>query len=302
MKSKKIAVIALAAILGTGILTPALAAETAAPSDSEIISEQYKEVGYVRMYGTVEAVNAESIQVTNEQSSLVLTVDENTYLVEGQNGTPLLLTDFQVGDAVSVAYGPEVQESEPGQSSAIAVMRCGDVTPVYTEIEAVTANADGSVRLTTDGGSILVTVAADAVVQPFRTKNILSLADLSAGEKVVLYYDIVALSHPGQAGTDRVVVLDFPEAYNEPAIAPERDETMVPLREALGDADLHIIWNASARTVVLSAEGFEAVAGIGGNIYKIAGSDVEMPAAQLVDGRTYVPQCFIDEVLAAIAK
>ena len=77
----------------------------------------------------------------------------------------------------------------------------------YAFIEAITDNADGSRTVTTDHGNRRVTILADAEVTPFRSRNIVTLQDLRVGDAVVLYYDVMTLSIPAQASTNRVVLL-----------------------------------------------------------------------------------------------
>ncbi len=79
--------------------------------------------------------------------------------------------------------------------------------PNYAVIEAIADNEDGSRTVTTNNGERTVTIAADASVMPFRTRTIVTLQDLCVGDVVALYYDVMTLSLPAQAGTDKVVVL-----------------------------------------------------------------------------------------------
>ena len=168
---------------------------------------------------------------------------------------------------------------------------------VYTVIEAVTETEDG-IRLTTENGGMWVTVAKDAQVSPFRTRNIVTAQDLQPGAQVVLYYDVVAMSYPGQAYTERVVLLQPADA------APAEEQNvneMVNLREAATAMGMDILWDAEGRVVTLQKGAFTATVVIDDVNYGINKMLVrEEQAAEIRDGRTYVPQSFVNAVREAL--
>lgn len=174
-------------------------------------------MNFDRTMGTVQEVNTEAkyILVKNEQMQMEIrfNLDEATWLMDGESGTLLTMEELK-GKEVIVSHSLAMTRSLPPQSYAYAVITKGTNTPNYAVIEEVANGDNGSVRLTTDSGSMWVTVSKDADIKPFKTKNIVTKEDLQPGAQVVLYYDIVALSYPGQAQTNRVVLLQ-PAATEE---------------------------------------------------------------------------------------
>ena len=305
MKHKKIVTLALAGALTATMFTPALAVDnTEAILRTPVISQQEEvAVENARTMGVVHEVDvqAQSILVKNEQMEIQFNLDEKTWLVDGEKGTAIDLADLK-GKEVIVTHSMAMTRSLPPQSHAYAVVTKGEVTPNYAVIEAVEAGKDGAVRLTTSNGGMWVTVTENADIKPLATKDIVTLEDLKPGAQVILYYDIVALSYPGQAGTDRVVLL---KPAGEP-IAEEPVE-MVGIRQVASELGLEVAWNHEGQTVTLSKEGYKATISVGSAKYGYTklvekdGKQTEMiadalaeQAPELRDGRTYVPKSMLE--------
>lgn len=299
MQHKKIVTLALAGALTATMFTPALAVNnTETISSTPLIAQQEEvAVGYTRTIGVVQEVDvqAQNILVKNEQTEIQFNLDEKTWLVDGEKGTAIDLADLK-GKEVVVAHSMATTRSLPPQSYAYAVVTKGEVTPNYAIIEAVEAGKDGAVRLTTNNGGMWVTVTEKADIKPLATKDIVTLEDLQPGAQVILYYDIVALSYPGQAYTDRVVLLKPAE---EP-IAEENVE-MVGIRQAASELGLEVAWDHEGQMVTLSKGAFSATIHIGSKSYGINKMLVQLEqAAEIRDGRTYVPQEFADALKEAL--
>ena len=315
MKHKKLVTLALATALTASMFTPAFAdsnavnainsngSDTANPATT---IQDKRILDYATTIGTVQEVGENSILVKNDQTEIQFNLDESTWLVDGQQGIPVTLQDLQ-GKEVVVSHSMAMTRSLPPQSYAYAIIVKGDVTPNYAIVEEVADSEIGAVRLTTNNGGMWVTVAKDAEIKPLKTKNIVTVQDLQPGAEVILYYDIVALSYPGQAGTDRVVLLKPAEEPIAEEPVAEEVESMVSLREAAGQLGLQISWKAELQTVVLSKEGYKATISIGSAKYGYTklvekdGKQTEMmaealaaQAPELRDGRTYVPQSMVD--------
>ena len=299
MKNKKIVTLALATALTVSAFTPAFANTTpisAAPEDAAIVSQEKKIMAFEKAFGTVTEVNEQEnyILVKTEQRDIRFNLDENTWLMDGQTGFPITLAELKDKE-VAVSHSLAMTMSLPPQSYAYAVITKGDSMPNFAVIEEVEKTENG-VRLTTDNGGMWVTVSNEAQISPFRTRNIVTIEDLQPGAQVVLYYDIVAASYPGQASTDRVVLMKAADAVEAPAL-----DEMVNLRDAVKGLGLDIQWNAETQTVILQKGAFTATIIIGDvnyGINKMLVRQEQMP--EIRDGRTYVPQSFIDAVKEAL--
>ena len=305
MKNKKLVTLALATALTVSAMAPAFAnpvlISEAPAADSAIVSQEEQAMQFAKAFGTVQEVNEQEsyILVATELDEIRFNIDENTWLMDGQTGFPVILADLE-GKEVAVAHSMAMTMSIPAQSYAHAVITKGDVMPNYAVIEAVTETEDG-IRLTTENGGMWVTVAKDAQVSPFRTRNIVTVQDLQPGAQVVLFYDVVAMSYPGQAYTERVVLLQPADAVQEEVSeTPEKAPAMVNLREAVTGMGFDIQWDAESRTVILQKGAFTATIIIGDENYGINRMLVRDQAPEIRDGRTYVPQSFVDAVKEAL--
>lgn len=146
-----------------------------------------------------------SILLDNDGRECEFYLADTTWLVDG-NGYPIV-AEALAEKHVVVAHAEAMTFSLSPKSVAAAVMVYETVGPNYAVIEEVTKQQDGSIIVTTNQGDRLVTVAADAQVAPFKTRNIVTLDDLRPGAEVVLYYDILAPSLPARAVTNQVVLL-----------------------------------------------------------------------------------------------
>lgn len=316
MKNKKLVTIALTAAFAVGISAPVFAdvpALIAMPAaDAAATTETQQVMSLITSVGTVQEINEEgnyaSVLVKTAQDEIEFYVNQNaadsskTWLVDGATGTPIALKDLK-GKEVVVAHSQAMTMSLPPKCNAKAIMVQGDVGSNYAVIEKVVKNNDGTVTLTTDNGSRLVTVGKDAVVTPFKTRNIVTMDMLKAGDEVVLYYDVMALSYPAQAYTNRVVLLQPGEETAVAGGATVQETAMVSLRDAANELGLAIDWNAETQTAILSKGAFSVTATVGSADYGINKMLLKLDqAAEIRDGRTYVPQALVDEVKAKLGE
>ena len=116
--------------------------------------------------------------------------------------------------------------SIPGQTPAIAILTNlgeGAVAKLHMP-ERVEQNDEGASALC-DNGSIWVRTAKDTVFTPYRTRQMVSAADIRMGQPFLAWYDIVMESAPAQAVAKRVMIL--PSANEEQALSLKLDGDMV---------------------------------------------------------------------------
>lgn len=311
MKNKKLVTIALTAALAAGITapafadTPALIATPVSDATAAVTTVAAQVAVPAVTLGTVQEINElgklPTVLVKNDQTEIEFYISADTKLVDGK-GQPMALKDLK-GKEVVVAHSQAMTMSIPAKCNAVAVMVKDTVTPNYAVIEKVTKNDNGTVTLTINNGGALVTIQKDATVTPFKTRNIVTADMLKAGDEVVLYYDIMAMSYPGQASTNKVVVLqqstitESAEAID--AMELQNATVMVSLRDAANELGLAIDWNAETQTAILSKGAFSVTVTIGSKDYGINRMLVKLDqAAEIQDGRTYVPQALVDEIKA----
>lgn len=123
---------------------------------------------------------------------------QDTYLFDAVTGYRLQLEEML--DREVTVYAKE--------QTAAAVVTVSDTGIAnYAEIEAAAVLEDGNLQVVTDDGSRIVTISKEAEIRPWLTRNIVMLPDIQTGCKVILYYDLLTMSLPAQAYTEKVILL-----------------------------------------------------------------------------------------------
>lgn len=264
--------------------------------------------------GEIREIDDNRIRVAGEglYNEIVLHIQAGTYIVDAQDGTQIPFTDLKKGDAVTAYYSPVVTRSIPPQSSAIALV-IG--TPAkgnpgqYMKVAAVEQRPDGSVRVLCTNSERLVTIQPDIFAQP---------AAIKVGSELIVWYDIMTMSIPAQAGATKVVllpvkadirvhtgagtiVIDKKElALGENDILKTNGNTiMLPLRVIAESLGYTVVWNGETRTVELQ-DGMRTMSTvtIGSNNYGRLKMVVQLDTApEIVNGTTLVPVEFFTDVL-----
>lgn len=239
-----------------------------------------------------------------DESELVLHT-ENAIVMDTQTANAADLSALKAGDTVYVYHSEAVTMSIPAQSTAYAVLTnlSDEHAPAsLLTAEAVQKNDDGSVTVTCDGGSLYLTISADATVQPFMTRNIVTTDDIHVGTRFFAWFDVVAESYPAQGGTDRVVIpgqedsrfLVFNKDGSELTEGRVADGVaMVPVRKVAESLGYKVSWDGKTRTVILEKGETPINIQLGEDRYH-AGNDrtggVALGAASYeVGGTTWVP-------------
>jgi len=204
---------------------------------------------------------------TETYKRIVLHFKDDIFLMDTQTGNPVLDSEISVDDQVFVYYDNAVMESEPPQAGVQAILTNLDKKHVPAHlltVEDIERKPDGSLRILADNGGVYVTLPSDMNIQPFGTKNIVSLNDIRLGTRFFAWYDMVAMSMPGQATAYRVV-LPLQKDCTFPVSAGDNEEfsaegrlldgiAFVPVRtvgEALGYT---VSWNQEKKSVSLTKD------------------------------------------------
>ena len=304
--------------------TPANNAADAVPA----VVEPLRTPSVVQMYGTIVSVDKRDKQLSievkpaDEGENMIFHIDESTYVLDAMNGLPMDL-EKRTGDAVSVYYGPAVTMSIPAQSHATAVF--GNVAadaafPLYAKVEALEKLDDGSVRITTDNASRLVTLAKDMPITPYLTKNIVTINDVKKGSELVLWYDVMTLSLPAQANAQKAVLLHSPaveeaadvtvdgaqisvggQIIDGAAYTVEAESAaviMVPARATAQALGFDVLWDNGTVTVKRHDGAESATYTVGSTDYGYNRMLAKLTVApENKDGVTYVPLSFFSDVL-----
>ena len=235
----------------------------------------------LQMAGSVTGRNGDMITITNDNKktdSVALHITDDTFVI--QNGTGYYLNGFDIreGEQVKAWYGPVLTRSLPPQGKADAVIageQNGRPTFTYFNIGKVEPQEDGSVRVLNVNESQYVTIFPQ--VYP-------DVAELKAGDKMLLWYEFTTMSMPGQATATKAVLLkqgpaDINISTTAGVIAMdgkeladvklvEKNNTLyVPLRQVAEALGYTVTWNGDAQTAIVYDGPRSAVCTIGSYDY-----------------------------------
>ena len=271
----------------------------------------------LQMAGSVTNRNGDMITITNDNKktgSVALHITDDTFVI--QNGTGYYLNGFDIreGEQVKAWYGPVLTRSLPPQGKADAVI-AGEQndrpTFTYFNIGKVEPQEDGSVRVLNVNESQYVTIFPQ--VYP-------DVAELKAGDKMLLWYEFTTMSMPGQATATKAVLLkqgpaDINISTTAGVIAMdgkeladikliEKNNTLyVPLRQVAEALGYTVTWNGDAQTAVVYDGPRSAVCTIGSYDYGQQRMRVQLQyTPELIDGVTMVPVEMLEHILGYSVK
>lgn len=287
-----------------------------AQEDVMLISEAPEEVAempmadYVTAYATITEVAEDYVTATTmDGEEIQFNTSELTQVIDANTVLPLDLKERET-DLVMVTYSNAMTMSIPPQAYAFAII--GNIksemgNPMFTIVEEVKESEDGIV-VVTEGGMKEITIMANAQVSPYLTRNIVTLADIKKGSNLLLWYDMMTMSIPAYASTERVVVmpgnvLDFLTDDTEYTLADdemiyEKDGVeMLPLRTVAESLGFKVEWVDETKSVIVYKDAFNATIRIGTVEAGINKMRLVLDVApELVNSKTYVPASFFEEL------
>jgi len=189
--------ISLLIIAAFCVVTPLNAAENDAPISV---------TGYIYEYETQASL---TVVPLDGGDHVTFEITEATYIVDAATGTGLDLSELENGRVIVYA----LSESDE------AVLILGNVSedaisPRFGRVEAI-ENTDDGVIVTVDNGSLLVAISRDSRIDPFMTRNIVTVENIEEGSDLLMWFPMLALSYPAQAYSQRTVILSRGEAVVE---------------------------------------------------------------------------------------
>lgn len=314
-------------IISTVLAVAALTSMTAfANNDIMLISEEPAEEvatiaapAYFTTYGDITEVTEDYIMVnTIDGQEIQFNTSIDTVVIDANTVLPMDLANRE-SDKVVITYADAMTLSLPPQAYAYAII--GNIktemgNPIFTIVEEVKSTENGIV-IVTDAGSKEITVPSSAEVAPYLTRNIVTLADIKAGSNVLLWYDMMTMSIPAYATSEKVVVLpgnvlDMGEEdglmVNGVEITLLEDEVvydnngveMLPLRTVAEALGFKVEWVNETQSIIVSKDAFTATIRIGTVEGGINRARLVLETAPILYGgsKTYVPTSFFAELPA----
>lgn len=209
-----------------------IATETPETSDGEETEDVEEMPASETYFGTVESIekdeegNVISISLTSEENGdYVMNVTENTVWVDAVEKVKASQEDLAEGDTIYVYHSPVSTRSLPPQSEAFAVVLNvpQDIAVgVYHEVEEVTTT-ENDTRLLTNNGGLYLIISDETAVKDYETGEVADISAVSDGDRVIAWYDAVAMSYPGQANVSDILVLPAVETVETEADTADVD-------------------------------------------------------------------------------
>lgn len=255
--------VAFAADLATAETTAPAADNTAATETTTTAVPQVKESFRTGSMATVSKINMDGETVssilvkTTDEQEIQLNLSADTLIVNNETGAAAALSDIKEGDKIYAYYSKAMTRSLPPQSACeLILVGVGENTPASLhEVGTVSTNEEGMTEVLTADGSMIIRMDDKTTYAPYKTKNIVTKADLTEGTRFLAWYDIVAMSYPGQAYTQKVVIL--PAAATEET-ATETQATRETEQTAAETTELTIV--AGGKTLEVKGEMKDGVA------------------------------------------
>lgn len=151
-----------------------------------------------------------SLLVKVNQMEVALNVSEETLVMDAKTGLMGNLKGLKAGDLIFVYYSPAMTRSLPPQSYATAIItniEKDKAHPEFFTVKEVVSSSDKEVSVLNEEGDLIATILKNTPFSPFRTKQIVGLQDIKVGTQLFIWYDVVALSYPGQTQVQKAVLV-----------------------------------------------------------------------------------------------
>lgn len=276
MRINKTLSIALCAAMLAG--TTAFAAELPVSMEDghDIAITAQPEVQTDRLNAVMKAIEVGDDYIIGkiENLEVQLNVSEDTVILNAKTGAAASITDIKKGDSLDVCYSTVMTKSLPPQTSAymIAIDSEG-IGANLIHADEVETDSEGNVSVTDNSRNVIIAIPKDAQVTPYRTKNIVKLADITKGSEIVCMYNFETLSIPAHTSTSRVILVsagDETEADNDNVPSSWAAETVKKASELGITKDFDGKW-----TEVINREQFCTL------VYNLVNGIKELPVAKL---------------------
>lgn len=185
----------------------------------------------VRAEGTITAVDTAANQITvtlSDKSEMVFNVSGSTLFLSAKDGSNLSLKDLAAGMTFTAFHSAATTRSLPPQSALhtmiVAKSSNEDFAHDFT-VQTVESDSNG-LSLLNDKGDTILHLANASVYTLGETGLVKANAsDIKAGAQLIAWYDVVAMSYPGQANPSKILVLSFGDG-SSPSIPPKTGDAV----------------------------------------------------------------------------
>ncbi len=184
-------------------------------ASEDIVADEEIEEEIVDVESIVgEFVSAEEDGIVVRTENGLVKIDTTSAILEGTS-----IEEVKEGNLVSAIVSKKQTRSIPAIAKGYAVV-ISEITSVkYIEVSKIEIE-DGIYKIYSEDGEFIVVADKNAVVAPYKTKNIVAISDISEGDKIFVLSDVMTMSIPAQLVANKIIVLeDKAETLNASARA-----------------------------------------------------------------------------------
>lgn len=186
----------------------------------------------VQAEGTITAVDTANNQITvtlSDKSEMVFNVSSSTLFLSAKDGSNLALKDLAAGMTFTAFHSAATTRSLPPQSALHTMIVVANSNEDFAHdftVQSVESSSNG-LDLLNDKGDTILHVSSSTSVYTLGETGLVSAnaADMKAGARLIAWYDVVAMSYPGQANPSKVLVLSFGDG-SSPSIPPKTGDAV----------------------------------------------------------------------------
>lgn len=237
MMKRKLTTLALSSVLLCSMGTcafasghtpaPLIAAKNTGVENVQSLPSSQLYYGELKTILTSEDGTVTGLHMTSEQfGEYVMKVSDETFWIDSGKKAPGVPEGLTVGEPLYVFHSSVSTRSMPPQSAAFAVVRNlpqGAGGAMYHKVEAV-EELEGMFQITTDNGGLYLRANQDTTLSAYTGALVDGLDEIKTESYIMAWYDAVAMSYPGQAYAQHIMVLD-----RENASQPLTRSTLVDL-------------------------------------------------------------------------
>lgn len=174
----------------------------------------------LRVTGTISSIEDEQdiVYITDDgaaaevagSSEIGAVEADDCILMDAQTGAEVSDDSLRPGDRVEAYVGLTMTRSIPPQAPCYAMFtdlpESGTPTAHYVRALTVTPNADGGVDVLNQNADVLVTIPADLAIEVFDEAQTATLANITSGTRMIVWYGAETRSIPAQATATRVML------------------------------------------------------------------------------------------------
>ncbi|MBQ7318450.1 MAG: DUF3221 domain-containing protein [Phascolarctobacterium sp.] len=151
--------------------------------------------------GKILEVKDNMLVVKDERGIVAALLNDETYLLNGKNGKAKKLSSFKVGKEVTVYHSPKMTRSIPAQTQAYAIiLGDNDVKQgKFFVVDQVTTSENGEYVSVMDSSHSLIATVDKKAYRYY--------SQIKAGDKLLVWYDMMTMSLPARTNAQKVVVL-----------------------------------------------------------------------------------------------